>query len=229
MNEKTNFTLIISEIIEYLGVSRNDFAKTLGYSRSQSIYDIASGKSRPSFDFFERFFKSEYKNIFNPNWMFTGEGDMLKEAYLTEEDVIYHVREDETSFCKGVALVDRSNVNILFKNIRKQKLSEALPLFEFPFGQDYKTIMFEVINDSLLPKFEKGDFLICKEAAVSNEELEDGIWVLAYDNDIIFGRLSSSEGDSYVFISNASNKTPFKIEIDKIKRSWIVKMSLTNI
>lgn len=60
-------------------ISPNFFAQKLGYTRSQTIYDITNGKSAPSYDFFKRFMLSEYSAIYNIDWLITGRGNMLYE------------------------------------------------------------------------------------------------------------------------------------------------------
>lgn len=81
MKNNTEISERIMNLIDYLGISRNDFAKKLNYKRSQSVYDICNGKSAPSYDFFNRFFDSEYSVIFDHNWIFTGKGEMLSVGY----------------------------------------------------------------------------------------------------------------------------------------------------
>lgn len=81
MKNNTEISERIVNLIDYLGISRNDFAKKLNYKRSQSVYDICNGKSAPSYDFFNRFFDSEYSVIFDHNWIFTGKGEMLSVGY----------------------------------------------------------------------------------------------------------------------------------------------------
>ncbi len=79
MGEKnTEISARIAEIIQWLGEKPNSFAKRLGYSRAQTIYDILSGKSAPSYDFFYRFVNAEFSANINLQWLFTGEGEMLK-------------------------------------------------------------------------------------------------------------------------------------------------------
>ena len=65
-------------IIEKSGATNNSFALKLGYARSQTIYDIINEKSAPSYDFFYRFMISEYSEIYNIDWLLTGQGEMLK-------------------------------------------------------------------------------------------------------------------------------------------------------
>lgn len=68
----------IAEIIERVGENPNSFAKCLGYSRAQTIYDILNGKSAPSYDFFKRFANTEISAKINLRWLLTGKGDVLK-------------------------------------------------------------------------------------------------------------------------------------------------------
>lgn len=96
MKENTTISERILCILDYLNITRNVFAKKLGYTRSQAIYDIINGKSKPSFDFFDRLFNSEYSDIINSIWLITGRGNMLnkEEAIViesnTENGIIPH-------------------------------------------------------------------------------------------------------------------------------------------
>ena len=61
--ETTSISERILQLIDFLKISRNAFAKKLGYSRSQVIYDIVNNKAKPSFEFFEKFLNSEYSAL----------------------------------------------------------------------------------------------------------------------------------------------------------------------
>ena len=80
MKINTTISERIAQMIEYLNVSTNDFAKKIGYNRSQAVYDVINGKSKPSFDFFEKLYNSEYSATFNSEWLIKGDGDMLKKV-----------------------------------------------------------------------------------------------------------------------------------------------------
>lgn len=94
MQEKKQINTEISErilqVIEFLSISPNKFTKDLGYSRTQTIYDILNCKSAPSFEFFNRLFNSEYSAIINPIWLLTGKGAMTDklDTVKTESVVI---------------------------------------------------------------------------------------------------------------------------------------------
>jgi len=82
MQEKSKKNTEISEriyqVIEFLAITPNKFSKSLGYVRTQTIYDILNGKSAPSYDFFKRLFNSEYSEIIDPIWILTGNGSLKK-------------------------------------------------------------------------------------------------------------------------------------------------------
>jgi predicted transcriptional regulator len=77
MKDNTNISERILSLLDYLNITRNVFAKKLGYTRSQVIYDIINGKSKPSFDFFDKLFHSEYSELIDSIWLITGKGNML--------------------------------------------------------------------------------------------------------------------------------------------------------
>lgn len=66
-------------IIESEGITPSKLSKKLGYDRSQTVHDILNAKSNPSYDFFYKFIKSEYSEIYDLNWLITGEGEMMKQ------------------------------------------------------------------------------------------------------------------------------------------------------
>lgn len=78
MDKITEISERVAQLIEYWGVNKNDFAKKLGYKRAQTVYDIVNGKAKPSFDFFNRLYNTEYSENINPFWIFTGKGEMIK-------------------------------------------------------------------------------------------------------------------------------------------------------
>ena len=74
--KNTEISERIFKVLDFLNVKPQQFAKQLGYSRPQMIYDVLKGKAKPSFDFWERFFNSEYSERINGSWLITGKGPM---------------------------------------------------------------------------------------------------------------------------------------------------------
>lgn len=86
----TEISARISDIIECCATTPNNFAKILGYTRAQTIYDILNGKSAPSYDFFRRFSESEYSAIISLKWLLSGDAEMWTDFFqrLTHEEQV---------------------------------------------------------------------------------------------------------------------------------------------
>jgi len=86
MGKNTEISERIKKLIEFWGINRNSFAKSLGYERSQAVYDIMNGKAKPSFDFFDRLLNSEYSDKVNIDWLISGKGEMIKKKSVKIEE-----------------------------------------------------------------------------------------------------------------------------------------------
>ena len=96
MKKNTEISERIAKLIEYTDVSSNEFAKKLGYKRSQTIYDILNGKSAPSYDFFNRLLNTEYSETINLKWLITGSGYMLNDS--KNSDYLSNISEPNTEY-----------------------------------------------------------------------------------------------------------------------------------
>lgn len=83
--KNTNISERITELIEYLGLTRNSFAVKLGYGRSQTVYDISIGKVAPSYDFFYRLVNTDISERISIEWLITGKGSISKPKPIVEE------------------------------------------------------------------------------------------------------------------------------------------------
>lgn len=85
----------VAEMIGILGETPNSFAKRLGYSRAQTLYDILSGKSAPSYDFFRKFAVSEFSVIISLRWLLTGIGEAKEITCLDNTDNFNNAEQSE--------------------------------------------------------------------------------------------------------------------------------------
>jgi len=74
MKKNSEISERISKLLEALNENPNSFARKMGYERSQTLYDVLNGKSAPSFDFFKKLYCTEFSELINFRWVFTGEG-----------------------------------------------------------------------------------------------------------------------------------------------------------
>lgn len=114
MSEKnTEISARIDELICLLHTNPNKFANALGYGRAQTIYDILSGKSAPSYDFFKRFCNSGYSVFINLRWLLTGEGlPIIEETYYQSDLPIVKME------------MTREQAEKKLQEVRKKKYSE---------------------------------------------------------------------------------------------------------
>jgi transcriptional regulator with XRE-family HTH domain len=106
----------IKQLIDSAGVNPNEFAKKLGYNRSQAVYDMLNGKAKPSFDFFEKLLHSEYSVNLNLKWLILGEGEMVKKKAQGSDFMVMEANSpygNKCPFCvekdKQIHLLEKLN------------------------------------------------------------------------------------------------------------------------
>ena len=77
----------IRNVIDFFKDTPNGFAIKLGYKRAQTVYDILSLKSAPSYDFFYRFTNAEFSDTISLDWLIAGKGPMLKSEVSKQPEV----------------------------------------------------------------------------------------------------------------------------------------------
>ena len=165
----TEISARIAEILAKEGLTPNNFASKLGYSRSQTIYDIINGKSAPSYDFFNRFAISEYSVTYSLDWLLTGRGEMNKEKSekITEKDQISapepHISMEigqgtpyfDVDFIGGFSEIINSQVTVPACNV-------VVPGFE------KASLWCNVTGHSMEPKINHGDIIALRECTVND-------------------------------------------------------------
>lgn len=169
MQKNTEISERIIKLIDSLGVSKNEFAKSLNYKRSQSVYDICNGKSAPSFDFFNRLYNSEYSESFSHMWLFTGKGEMIggikHEAIPLNEaaEPNNNYGSDKIPLVSISAVAGFGNENF---SITSEDVKEY---YVIPKFKDRKIdFMIEVNGSSMYPKYNCGDVVACTIIRESN-------------------------------------------------------------
>ena len=85
--KNTEISARVTEMIEFLQETPNSFAKSLGYNRAQTLYDIISGKSAPSYDFFNKVANAEISAQINIKWLITGKGNIYNNTDNKEANI----------------------------------------------------------------------------------------------------------------------------------------------
>lgn len=128
MKENTSISERLLKVIEHLNLNPNSFGLSLGYKRSQVIYDITDADKKrelaglkpvkPSTEFYERFLNSEYSEIFRIEWLITGEGEMLKSKPYDSGD---SYQDNENRVKDGRAAYNLSRIDKLLDIVESQQ------------------------------------------------------------------------------------------------------------
>jgi len=92
-----SFSDRIKMVIDNEGFNSNNLSKKLGYPRSQTVYNIINGKVFPSFDFLYRLFSTKEFDKYDPVWLITGRGEMLKKGISEKNETIMNESKPEYS------------------------------------------------------------------------------------------------------------------------------------
>lgn len=71
----------LRQLIDSLNLNVNSFAGMLGYKRSQAIYDMISGKAKPSFDFFQKLLNTDVSESVDLRWLITGKASYIDSSH----------------------------------------------------------------------------------------------------------------------------------------------------
>ena len=238
--KNTEISARIAEIIEKMGETANSFAKSLGYSRSQTIYDIVNGKSAPSYDFFNRFANSEYSELIDLQWLLTGNGSMFKkhsntvlpdmhqtQSYVLQPTTSSVVSEPEAipftnAMGKGIKPIPLVTATAAAGfgsgdfSITKEDVEEYYVIPKFRFS--HVDFMIEVSGLSMYPQFNSGDVVACTILHDRKFLQWNKCHVIATrEQGILVKRLMPSTQDGCLTaISNNKDYPPFDIPMDEI-------------
>jgi phage repressor protein C with HTH and peptisase S24 domain len=188
LKESTEVSERLSQVIDFLGSNPNEFANKLGYNRSQAVYDMLNGKSKPSFDFFQKLLNSEYSETVDLEWLVTGRGDMLKnetKPRRAEEKLLIKTTTESTNDSKSqdslvenaaepvvlylpgktreVVMLTQEAAASISGIVSGQERPEEASRVLLPatmLGQNGQYYGFKVRNDSMHPTLYDGDWVV---------------------------------------------------------------------
>ncbi|NDW19717.1 transcriptional regulator [Dysgonomonas sp. 216] len=231
MKKNTDVSERLEQMIDFLGVNRNAFAKSLGYERSQVVYDIINGKAKPSFDFFERLLDSEYSDKINIDWLISEKGSMIKQI---DEEI-------ETNYKRSPKVVEK---NYDIQSIPLYEISAAAGLKSLFAGGKQNVIdtlripnlskvdgAVFITGDSMYPLLKSGDIVVFKMIHDINYLHLGDIYILAYeingDEYVVVKYVNESNKEGYVkLVSYNDHFKPMDIPISAISTIALVKASI---
>lgn len=211
MQNNTEISERIKQLIEYLQINANKFAKVLGYERSQTIYDILSGKSAPSFDFFNRLENSEYSVKVNTKWLLTGKGELSPKNYniVSEPQSQYNI----TNNSNKLPLIPLNAVAGLSNGTNDTILEVDCVYYDVPEFNKKADYLIRITGSSMSPKYHSGDIVACKKLSLDTFFQWNKVYVVDTEQGPLVKRIrKSSMGDDHILLfSDNANYDPFDL------------------
>ena len=201
----------ILQFIEYKGISKNKFYNETGISNG-----ILDKKSGLSMDTIEKFY-STYPEI-NPEWLLTGEGEMLKTKNTKTE-----TNKEES--VKGIPLVNATAIGGYGNNVFSFEERDVKDYYVIPkFKHKQVDFMIEVEGSSMYPKYNSGDVVACRIIKERNFIQWNKTHVIATrEQGIIIKRIKPSDApNSLLMVSDNESYDPFNVPEEEIEGLAIV-------
>lgn len=225
----------ILKFLEFKGVTKYEFYQKTGISNG-----ILSQKNGLSEDNIMRFLN--YYDEINPEWLLTGEGEMLKPN--VKEMSYNETRTKTRTFSKET----KSKENVLVLNEPVTEYNIGIPLIPIEamagFGSgttqvmDYETeryvvpeftelkvdFMFRIKGSSMYPKYNSGDLVACKKLVLKDIFFQwNKVYILDTSQGPLIKRIKRSQLDDHILIvSDNPSYEPFDLHVEEIHAIAIV-------
>lgn len=214
---ETFFTNIKERVLyftDYKGFAKEKFFEELGVT-----YGNFKGKAKEkalSSDVLAKIV-SKYPEL-NPEWLLTGEGEMLKsETTKTETS-----KEESV---KGIPLVNATAIGGYGNNVFSFKERDVKDYYVIPkFKHKQVDFMIEVEGSSMYPKYNSGDVVACRIIKERNFIQWNKTHVIATrEQGIIIKRIKPSDTpNSLLMVSDNESYDPFNVPEEEIEGLAIV-------
>ena len=187
-------------IIKHYGLNKNTFSLKLGMVNNSLIVRIINDAWRgASLDLLQKVL-IEFPEV-NARWLVMGEGDMLDKP-------------------------DFPDPKLHYIQYYKDQMQEPVDLFRLA-GYEDCDFAFDVVGDSMTPRYQTGDVVVCKEVDIYGP-LRIGEAYRFISKDIPFIRFIKNEIDAETLKLGAENQRHEDTTIRKtdISRLWLIKGSI---
>lgn len=213
MENFTNLSERIKQIIDYKKVSINKFSTILGASNSYFNKILRDNNSIGS-DKLEKILRT-FPEI-NAEWLLTGQGSMLKEQNNLPMAIPTYDPDEEIPLIPTEAMggVASGEISILELDCERY----VIPMFK---GADF---LIPVKGSSMIPKYNSGDIVACKKVPMQDIFFQwNKVYVLDTNQGAIIKRVAKSEEkDCIKIVSENPNYEPFDLHLSQIYSIAIV-------
>ena len=212
----------ILKFIDYKGISKNRFYKETGISNG--VLDKLSGLSM---DTVEKFY-STYNEV-NPEWLLTGEGEMLKES---DRSQVFKLRNDHLLKHQEIPLYDleaSAGLVQLFKDSNSVSPIDTISIPNLPKcdGALY------VVGDSMYPLLKSGDIVMYKQVHdLPNDFFWGEMYLIHIDMDgdtyttVKYIQKSEVSLEHIKLVSYNQHHSPKDIHLSRVRAAALVKASV---
>ena len=236
----------IALFIDEVNMNPNRFAKEVGYKRPDNIYNVYTGRTKPSWEMLEAI-ATRFTDL-NMNWLIRGTGTMLEpqpdaedknnvgEATAGGQAGKQPTGEEEQ---RGVVTVDRMGndtilaVPLLAQEGYRDKYGDAhylkgLSSFVLPYFTEGNYRAFEMEGDSMEPAIRHGDYVI-GSYLYNRRHLKPGnAYVIVTAEGIAVRRIVGGAKEQNVQLTADNPYYPsYEQPSAEIKEVWTVKGVLT--
>lgn len=231
MTENTDISSRLQEMLDHLKLNAPEFAKKLEYSRPQTIYDILSGKAKPSYDFFRKLEASEFSELFNFRWLIGGKGDMLEQETVITPLSMNRKTKDGIIEIQEVPFYDFSaaaGLQELFDSGAPHEVLQTIKIPNLPKCDG----AINVTGDSMYPLLKSGDIILYKQISVEDiffgEMYLLSIRTKGFEEYVTVKYVQKSDlGNDYVkLVSQNPHHQPKDFKISDISAIALVKASV---
>lgn len=167
----------------------------------------------------------------NPEWLLTGEGEMLKNAGYTNKETKTTVKEPKTAYIrkekekgKGIPLISIEAM-AGFGSGDIQVMNYDSELYNIPeFTELNVDFMIRVKGSSMYPKYSSGDIVACKKLPLTDLFFQwNKVYVLDTTQGALIKRIKKgSDSEHVLIVSENSNYDPFELHLSQIYAVAIV-------
>lgn len=199
----------LKDYMDYKGITIAAFERSIGMSNASFGKSLKNGKAIGT-DKLEKILMT-YTDI-NPNWLLTGDGEMLKETHTDNCPVARH----SDSPNEGIPLIPLSAMAGPFT--MEQQVLECdcdhyvVPAFK---GADY---LIQVKGASMYPRYSSGDIVACKRLSMQDLFFQwNKVYVLDTDQGPLIKRLKPGSDKQHVLVvSDNPDYDTFELAIERI-------------